>query len=54
MHLQDFFLNINLNKYPMDNNRKGGAKPRNMEVSRESRSVAENSGSTMDKPTQTQ
>lgn len=44
MHVHDVEI------YPMDNSRNGGAKPRNMEVSRESMSVAENSGSTIDRP----
>jgi hypothetical protein len=34
----------------MDRRRKGGAKPRNMEVSRDKMLFSENSGSTMEKP----
>lgn len=56
MHVKKFIkrARMNLEIYPIDNSRKGGAKPRNMEVSRESRSVNENNGSAMDKPTQIQ
>jgi hypothetical protein len=37
-------------KYPMDRSRNGGAKPRNMEVSRDKMLFSENNGSTMEKP----
>lgn len=37
-------------KYPMERRRNGGAKPRNMEVSRDKMLISENSGSTIEKP----
>lgn len=38
------------NTYPIDNRRKVGAKPRNIEVSRDKRLFAENRGRTIEKP----
>jgi len=37
-------------KYPMERRRNGGAKPRNMEVSRDKMLFSENSGSAIEKP----
>lgn len=37
-------------KYPIDRSRKGGAKPRKMDVSLGKRPVAEKSGSIIEKP----
>lgn len=36
--------------YPIDRRRNGGAKPRNIEVSRDKRPFAENNGRTIEKP----
>lgn len=36
--------------YPIERRRNGGAKPRNMEVSRDKRLFSENRGSTIEKP----
>ena len=37
-------------KYPIDNRRNVGAKPRNMDVSLDKRPSAENNGRTIEKP----
>lgn len=37
-------------RYPIERSRNAGAKPRNIEVSLDNRPVAENSGSTIEKP----
>lgn len=41
-------------RYPIDRSKKVGAKPRNIEVSRDKRPVDENNGRTIEKPMEKQ